>query len=106
MGLQASDTLQPGSNVLAGPYHPSFGHLVLSDIFLDLAISTLETQTQCFETNIQIKVHPKNISTMRGLKNRNIVTLKNRFHIKKIHIMPDPSLEEMNLLITNSPHSG
>jgi histone acetyltransferase (RNA polymerase elongator complex component) len=99
MGLQASENLQQGSTVLAGPYHPSFGHLVLSEIFLDLAISTMESK-KTFGNSINIQVHPKNVSKIRGLKNKNVFELKNRFHIKTINILPDPSLEEMNLLIT------
>ncbi len=98
MGLQASDNLQQGSTVLAGPYHPSFGHLVFSEIYLDLAISALESK-KTFGSSLDIKVRPDNISKMRGLKNRNIVELKNRFHLKTIHILPDPSLEELNLEI-------
>ena len=34
MGLQASQDLDNSDNVLAGPYHPAFGHLVLSQIYL------------------------------------------------------------------------
>ncbi len=100
MGLQASDNLQQGANVLAGPYHPAFGHLVLSEIFLDLAISTLEAKKQPIGNSITIQVHPKNISKMRGMKNRNIFELKNRFHVKTIHVLPDPSLKDTDLLIT------
>ncbi len=98
MGLQASENLQQGSTVLAGPYHPSFGHLVLSEIFLDLAISTMESK-KTFGNSINIQVHPKNISKIRGLKNQNIFELKNRFHIKTVNVHPDPSLKEMELEI-------
>ena len=38
MGLQASEELNSDKTVLAGPYHPAFGHLVLSSIFLDKAV--------------------------------------------------------------------
>ena len=36
MGLQASADLENGTTILAGPYHPAFGHLVYSEIFLDM----------------------------------------------------------------------
>jgi hypothetical protein len=37
MGLQATEELEDDSTILAGPYHPAFGHLVHSEIFLDMA---------------------------------------------------------------------
>jgi histone acetyltransferase (RNA polymerase elongator complex component) len=43
MGLQASDDLEDGSTVLAGPYHPAFGHLVYSEVFWDKALAAIES---------------------------------------------------------------
>ena len=76
MGLQASNNLRPGSTVLAGPYHPAFGHLVFSDIFLDLAKSAINEKKNPLGNSITIQVHPKNISKMRGLKNQNVLEIK------------------------------
>ena len=41
MGLQASEDLEYDSTVLAGPYHPAFGHLVYSEISLDMAVAQI-----------------------------------------------------------------
>ncbi|MGB5157831.1 elongator complex protein 3 [Desulfobacterium sp. N47] len=91
MGLQATDDLKEGSSVIAGPYHPSFGHLVYSEIFLDKIINMLKSQNQNYES-ILIKVHPKSISILRGLKNKNIQTIKDLFCLKSIRVIPDISL--------------
>jgi hypothetical protein len=98
MGLQASAELADGSTVLAGPYHPSFGHLVYSDIFLDAACEALKA-TDAAGPNLIIFVNPRRISTMRGLKNSNIERLKNRFGFDHIDIVPDAGIDEESLKI-------
>ena len=91
MGLQASSDLEKGSTVLAGPYHPAFGHMVFSEIFLDKAEKILNMENK-YHSDILIKVHPSSISKMRGLKNRNTVILKQRYKIKNISIIPAPGI--------------
>ena len=92
MGLQASEELADGSTVLAGPYHPSFGHLVYSEIFLDAACKALKAVAAA-NTKLSIFVNPHCISTMRGLKNSNIDRLKSLFGLDHIDIVPDPGVD-------------
>ena len=81
MGLQASADLAKGSTIVAGPYHPSFGHLVHSAIFFDKAKDAL-TAKKDLPDNVSINVHPNSIPKMRGLNNSNIDCLKKYFCIK------------------------
>lgn len=98
MGLHMSAEDQRLNPIIAGPYHPSFGHLVHSKIFLDLAVSALNSKRDVFDT-VTIKVHPHSVSKMRGLNNDNIKTLKNRFQIGSLNISPDPTLAEDQLIL-------
>lgn len=98
MGLQPTDDLSEKTAVLAGPYHPSFGHLVYSDIFLDMAISRLDSKPVSAES-VTVRVHPRSISRFRGHKNRNIQILQARFHITALHIVADFSMSENALRI-------
>jgi histone acetyltransferase (RNA polymerase elongator complex component) len=93
MGLQASDDLEKEAENLAGPYHPAFGHLVFSEIFLDKAAFLLASKPPPFQT-VTIRVHPRNVSRMRGMNNQNIETLKRKFQIKSLVIFADASLGE------------
>jgi histone acetyltransferase (RNA polymerase elongator complex component) len=98
MGLQASADLEPGVSIIAGPYHPAFGHLVLSEIFLDKAASIM-VSADVSGKDISIRVHPKNVSRMGGICNQNIIALKEQFRMASLAIIPDDSLcyEEVNI---------
>ena len=99
MGLQASEDLDSGAAVLAGPYHPAFGHMVHSKIFLDIATEIMEHKSVSHDT-VTIKVHPKSISKMRGMKNSNMETLKRRFRLQSLDIVPNPTMDEDRLSIS------
>ncbi len=100
MGLQASEDLESDTAILAGPYHPAFGHMVHSEIFLDMATEILGN-TSVSQDTATLKVHPKSISKMRGLKNRNVSALKRRFQLQSLKIVPDASLAEDALTVSS-----
>lgn len=98
MGLQATDDLEKDSTILAGPYHPSFGHLVYSEIFLDKAISAIESINPKGAA-VTLHVHPRSVSKMRGLKNENIKRLNKKFPLQSVEVVTDNSLEEDQLVV-------
>jgi len=91
MGLQASEELNSENTVLAGPYHPAFGHLVMSSIWLDKASELLASE-KISDQRAVFYVRPENISNMRGQKNHNISKLMQRFDLKTIDVKPDETL--------------
>jgi histone acetyltransferase (RNA polymerase elongator complex component) len=101
MGLQATDDLEKGSTILAGPYHPAFGHLVYSEIFLDMAISAIESVNPEGHA-VNLHVHPRSVSKMRGLKNMNITRLNKKFPLQSVEIVSDHSLKEDQLALSLS----
>jgi histone acetyltransferase (RNA polymerase elongator complex component) len=98
MGLQASEDLEGGSTVLAGPYHPAFGHLVYSEIFYDKTQKALNSIKNLADS-ISISVNPRSISEMRGLGNSNVKKLKERYPLKSIKVVPDASLAADDLML-------
>ena len=93
MGLQASADLDDGSTVLDGPYHPAFGQMVYSEIFLEAVESALKSIGRS-DGSVAVAVHPRNISKMRGLKNINIKKVKATFNLKAVEILPDRAIAE------------
>ncbi len=98
MGLQASRDLDDGATVVAGPYHPAFGHLVYAALFLETARTALRACCPSHD-RVALSVHPKNISRLRGLKNTNITTLANDFDIASIDVTGDAALALDELVI-------
>lgn len=91
MGLQSSDLLESSSNIVAGPWHPAFGHLVLSEVYFDKACDLIDC-LPAKNREITLKVHPSSISRMRGNKNENIKKLRLRYPESVVVIQPDPAM--------------
>ncbi|CAN2041588.1 Radical SAM core domain-containing protein [Candidatus Magnetomoraceae bacterium gMMP-15] len=97
MGLQPSESLDQNS-ILAGPFHPSFGHLIYSEIFLDKAGSILSKKA-CYSA--VLRVHPRSISKMLGLNKMNIKKLEQKFNLKSIQVIGDSRLSEDNVEVSD-----
>jgi len=91
MGLQPTEELNDKTTVLAGPYHPAFGHLVLSKLFLEKIIHAIQDR-HCNDDTLRLTVHPRNVSVLRGLRNDNIRILEEMFGLQSIRIIEDSSL--------------
>lgn len=98
MGLQASEDLAKNKSLVAGPYHPAFGHLVHSEIFLDKAGAAIRSAGSKPEM-VCISVHPSSESRLRGMKNGNLAILKKKLGLKSIKIVGDANLGQFELKI-------
>ncbi len=101
MGLQASRDFGEGSAIVGGPFHPAFGHMVISRIFL----GTIRQALSLFPTDadtLRIDVHPKNISNVRGLKNGNIRILEKEFCLARIKVHGDNAIDLDTLCVQGS----
>ena len=101
MGLQASGDLDSGAGLVAGPYHPAFGHLVLSEIMLDrirVLISKISTNAR----RVEIHVHPKAVPQVQGLHKKNLHILEKELALEKITVQPCKGLSAGQINITTS----
>ncbi len=102
IGLQSGRELDAKGSVLAGPYHPALGHMVLSSLMLDRAQQLLDSARDLPGT-AELFVHPAAISRMRGLKNINIEKLKNRYpSVRRFEVRPDPNVAEGDVVFKHS----
>lgn len=99
MGLQASADLETGSAVMAGPYHPAFGHLVYEALFFDAVTTRLGAHPP--DGPIHIVVHPRSVSKMRGLNNRNWQRLSDRFHPHQVNLQSDPGVDPDSMIVNH-----
>ncbi|MBN2514696.1 MAG: radical SAM protein [Deltaproteobacteria bacterium] len=98
LGLQTTSEMETTGSIVAGPYHPAFRSLVSGSIFLDMA-SYLLTLAQPRKEEVTFRLHPKDVSDFRGMKNKNTVTLKERFDIPLISIREDSKQERGSLVL-------
>jgi histone acetyltransferase (RNA polymerase elongator complex component) len=100
MGLQTTGSLQEPGAVVAGPFHPAFGHLVHSSVFLDLAVTALEGQ-ETGSMRISLRVHPHDVPKLKGFRNENIRQLIRQFQLEELQVLPDPALPPNALRVTS-----
>jgi histone acetyltransferase (RNA polymerase elongator complex component) len=98
MGLQRTDLIDFDSAVLAGPFHPAFGELVLSQLFYEamahifemdrgyrstknLAMNQLDNEHNPGRASVQVivMVHPKQLSAAIGNKKTNFTKLLTKY---------------------------
>ncbi len=93
MGLMTSEEMRDDGAV-AGPFHPSFGELVFSRIYLDKLRGIAK---KCDGDEVVLRINPREISKVVGNKRKNIETVKNE-HGVKIIVKCDESVERGEIL--------
>lgn len=91
VGLHPSEGLLDGSELVAGPFHPSFKELVLTEIWADLLKPLL------FENNtstIEITVPVRELNYAIGYQGKNKKMLLERF--QTVHFVPDEGITRRN----------
>jgi histone acetyltransferase (RNA polymerase elongator complex component) len=99
LGLQSSAELETTGSIVAGPYHPAFGHLVESSLFYEMASLLLEKGRGA--RTLRITVSPSDVSNVRGQKNRNLHELKERFGLSDLQIEVDERQPRGSLILMN-----
>ncbi len=102
VGLQASDIMADESQMLAGPWHPAFGHLVFSALMYDELIEKIKSCSGRTDSGrMRILVHPSSESRLRGDKNGNLEKLSRDFHGMEFAIIKDRSLAPGRIEVEN-----
>jgi histone acetyltransferase (RNA polymerase elongator complex component) len=103
MGLQPSEELGEAGVILAGPFHPSFGHLVASEIFLDGVRAWIKSSGFANASKLWIQVHPKDLSLAKGLNKNNLRLLEQDAGAGFVSISPDESVQRNWMLVNGTP---
>ena len=97
MGLQPTDLIAEGKEVIYGPFHPAFRQLVESSYFLDYIRKMLNTQNVPLHDSTVIKIlcNPKDLSQVIGHNRSNLIALKKDY--PNIRVVADAGVEQMSL---------
>lgn len=99
MGLMASEEIAPGHGVVAGPFHPAFGELVHSRIFLHKMLALLDGYAG---EQAEVAVHPRDLSKAAGHRRENLKRIDTQRGIK-VRLKPCEAVEVGECLWYNKP---
>jgi len=91
LGLNPTEALSSG-DAAAGAYHPAFGELVYSRMYLDKAIKKLEEIPS--DSDVILHVAKNRVSVMTGQHRANVDALKQKFTAMSIRIVGTDLLPE------------
>ena len=92
LGLQSHGRMSPGKDILAGPYHPAFGHLVRGELFLMKIKQDLAGRKSFREADLELRVAGRDIGFLTGNNRENLKKLKTDLGISRLQVTADPSL--------------
>jgi histone acetyltransferase (RNA polymerase elongator complex component) len=92
LGLQATPELDGGETLLAGPYHPAFGQLVRSRLWLRALLRGLAATDARL-----VAVHPAELADAIGQRRSNLCELQRRFG--DFALVPDSALSRGHLAL-------
>lgn len=94
MGLHPSESFYDGESLLAGPFHPAFGELVMSEVWRTRLLKALPDYTG---SEIAVFVHPSQLNAAIGHKASNKKLLMHRYG--KVLFQTDASLDKNQLYV-------
>ncbi len=88
MGLQPSESLE--KSIVAGPYHPAFGELVISREWYRRVKKLFKTYP---EKKITITLSDKDLSSFKGIKKENMVKFARLGFTDRLQVKVDKNME-------------
>lgn len=79
VGLQATEDIAIGKEVLAGPYHPAYRELVESKMYGDFIEHLIKTYE--VKKNLVVLVNKRNVSRILGNKKSNVIEIKEKYDV-------------------------
>jgi histone acetyltransferase (RNA polymerase elongator complex component) len=98
MGLQPTTDLNPEAGVEAGPFHPAFGDLVHAALWRDALHRWLASHPST-GIDLEIEVHPANLSRVRGQRNATVEWIDRTFRPARLTVRPVADLSRDQVLI-------
>lgn len=102
IGLQPTEEINEGKEILAGPFHPAFRELVEGSIYNQCILEELNGTK---EKNAIIKVNNSDISKLYANKKKFFNDIKQQLITTNIEIKQDNTVEKGNLLLMQGEKS-
>lgn len=100
IGLQPTEEINMGKDIVAGPFHPAFRELVEGSIIND-AISAMILKEFSSDTNIVILINCKDLSKLYAWGKRFFNDMLQQLKTTNVKVLIDNSLDRNNFVIKN-----
>ena len=97
VGLQPTENILEGKEVVAGPFHSSMRQLVVSSIYKDMIEYMLKDIGEIKE--LEITVNPKDISDILGQKRSNFDYVKNHLKVNILLITQSVNIDRHSIML-------
>ncbi|OAA94371.1 elongator complex protein 3 [Clostridium coskatii] len=96
MGLQPTEEINVGKDVIAGPFHPAFRELVEGSIYNSMIEDSI---SEYYEGNVVIKINNRDISKLYANKRKYFNEMKKKFGKCFVKVIQDLSISRENIVI-------
>ena len=95
VGLQPTEEINEGGELVAGPFHPAFRELVEGSIYNDMILEEI------FDINkeLVIKINEKDISKLYANKKKFFNDIKKQFRTQNVRVIQDNNLDRGSLIL-------
>lgn len=96
IGLQNTDSIDEGADVVGGPFHSAFRQLVEQKLYLNSIVEIIKDK-ELESKSIKILADNRIISELVGQNKSNTIKIKNMFNIKKISFGNSSNLNSIEI---------
>ncbi|TYQ13324.1 UNVERIFIED_CONTAM: Histone acetyltransferase [Acetivibrio alkalicellulosi] len=86
IGLQPTDNINEGKDVIAGPFHPAFRQMVESKLALNFIENEIQKKGLYNKDSIIINTSKKKLSNVIGQKKSNVEYLRRKYNYKLVSV--------------------
>lgn len=104
LGLQTTEQINLGRDVVSGPFHPAFRELVESSILNDMMGYLIENYYKDSK-DIRVEISPRDISKLYADKKRIFCNKIKQFSTINIKIIQSNSVDSMKLLLNDGEYT-
>ncbi len=92
IGLQPTEEISKGNDLVAGPFHPAFRELVEGNIFNDILYYIIKNNIEN-DKNVKVRINPKDISKLYANGKSFFYDLKKQINAISIEVFQDVTIE-------------
>lgn len=97
VGLQATEEISEGKDIIAGPFHPAFRELIEGSIFNTVLLRNIDNN---FTGEVNLRINPKDISKLFAYKKKFFNELLAKLSTRKINIIQDENIIKGDVVLS------